>query len=115
MSMPAPPSTPIGVVLSRIFWMLFGPLMLVLLLYRTAERGAGWVTPTDIAYCVVLISLPLARWREFLGGDPRTSTGEPADLGHFRKYAVVTILVGVAAWMVTKLFAGTVAPIESTF
>ncbi len=105
MSTSPPPSTSIGVVFSRIFWMLIGPLMLVLVLYRSADRGGGWVTSTDIFYFIVLAALPVTRWVEFLGGDPRTSTGEPASIDHFRRYASVTILLGVAVWVAAKLIS----------
>jgi hypothetical protein len=98
-----PRTTPFWVVLSRVFWMLPGPLLFVLLLSKVVDSGGGWVTPLDAACLVVLGLLPLARWLEFRGGDPRTSTGEPATEAHLRKYVIVTLLVGLAAWMVAKL------------
>lgn len=110
MSAPVPPATSIGVVLSRIFWMLFGPLFLVLLLFLSSERGGGWLTPTDVVYFVVLAGLVVARWIEFRGGDPRTSTGDPATIDQLRKYAIVTILVGVMAWIAVKMLSGIAAP-----
>ena len=92
-----------GVVLSRVFWMLFGPLLLVLLLYKIIERGGGWLTSSDVAFLVVLAGLPIARWIEFRASDPRTSTGEPATQAHLQKYITVALLVGIAAWIAAKL------------
>jgi len=97
-------STSFGVVLSRIFWMLFGPLLLVLFLYKIVEGRAGRFTALDAAFLAVLVALPVARWIEFQGGDPRTSTGEPATTSHLKRYVSVTLLAGLAVWGAAKLF-----------
>ena len=99
----APQSTPIWVVLSRVFWMLFGPLILVLLLYKIVDRDGEGVASTDAIFLFVLAGLPIARWVEFRSGDPRTSTGEPATRAHMQKYVAVTLLVGAAAWIAATL------------
>lgn len=61
------------------------------------------MTSTDAGFFVLLMGLPLARWIEFRGGDPRTSMGEPATQSHLKKYITATLFVGLAAWGVAKL------------
>ena len=101
--MPTQAKTSLPVFLSRIFWMMVGPLTLVLLAFSIVIKGSGWLTLTDLAFLGVLGSLLLARWLEFQGGKPRTSTGEPATPAHLRRYAITTIVLGASAWVAANL------------
>ncbi len=61
------------------------------------------MSAADFAYFVVLASLIFARWLEFRGGDPRTATGEPAAMIHFRRYAWIVLGIGLGLWIVANL------------
>jgi hypothetical protein len=88
---------------SRIFWVILGPMLLALLTMGIVSRGNGWLTLLDLAFLAVLVAVIGARWIEFHGGAAQTSTGEPATAAHLRKYAVVTIVVGLGVWIVANL------------
>jgi hypothetical protein len=97
--MPTQSDASLPVFLGRLFWMMVGPLILVLLAFTIVIKGSGWLTLPDLAFLGVLGSLLLARWLEFRGGNPQTSTGEPATSAHLRRYAISTIVLGVSAWV----------------
>ena len=97
------PTTSPLVILARVYWMMLGPLLLALLAFTIIDRGNGWFTPADLAFLVVLGGLLLARWLEFRGGNPQTSTGEPATPAHLRRYVCGAVLLGFAAWGVANL------------
>ena len=96
-------SNSLFVMFSRVYWMAIGPAILVLLALNIINRGNGWFTPVDFAFLALLGVLLLARWIEFRGGDPHTSTGEPATPEDLRRYALYAILIGLGAWVVANL------------
>ena len=51
----------------------------------------------------VLGGLLVARWLEFRGGNPQTSTCEPATPADLRHYVLGTIVLGFGAWVVANL------------
>ena len=59
-------------VLTRLYWMMLGPLLLALLAYVVIKTGNGWLTGADIGFLAVLAGLLLARWLEFRGGNDTT-------------------------------------------
>jgi hypothetical protein len=100
---PSQLSNSLLVLISRIFWMAVGPVTLALLAFTIINKGGGWFTPTDFVFLAVLAVLLLARWIEFLGGDPHTSTGEPATPDDLRRYVLYAIILGLGAWIVANL------------
>jgi hypothetical protein len=101
---PAQRTGSLFVLFSRFFWMMCGPMMLGLLAFTIISVGRGWFTPADFGFLAVLCVLPLARWIEFRGGDPRTATGEPASPRDLRRYALGAIVLGFGVWVVANLF-----------
>ena len=87
----------------RIFWIMLGPMLLALLTLGVVSHGNGWFTGVDIAFFTVLAGIILARWVEFRGGNPLTSTGEPAEPRHLRRFAMLAAGAGVAIWIVANL------------
>ncbi len=84
---------------ARLYWMFVGPMLAALAAYQLARQAGGWVTPTNIAFLLLVASLPAARWLEFCGGSPRTSDGDPATPADLRRYALVAPLVGLGVWL----------------
>ncbi len=98
-----PPAGSLLVVVARVFWLMCGPMILLLLLFKILSDRNGWMTNNDIVYWVVLGLLPLSRWVEFRDGESTTSMGEPATSGHLRRYVVSSVLLGAGAWVLANL------------
>ena len=45
----------------------------------------------------------LGRWLEFRGGQPKTSTGEPATAADLRRYLLMTSTLGIVVWIVANV------------
>ncbi len=91
------------VIVSRIFWMMVGPMTLSLLAIGIIDIGTSWLTPVDFAFLLVLALLFLARWVEFRGGNPRTAEGKPAAPGDFRRYVLTGLPLGLGVWVIANL------------
>lgn len=98
-------STPVVPVLGRVFWMILGPCLLILVWLGGISRGGGWLTVADIAFLAIVGGLVLGRWLEFRGGTPQTSTGQPATWDQFKRYALFAILIGFSCWVLANLLA----------
>lgn len=91
-------STSLIGIFARLFWMMAGPAILLLLAYTLASNEKGWLAPSSIAFLVVLAGVVIARWL-----DPHTSEGEPTTPAHLRKYMVSTVGMGLLAWVIANL------------
>lgn len=87
----------------RLFWMIVGPMFLMVLALNIAQRATGWFTPIDLAYIVVLAGMLLGRWLEFRSGDAMTGSGEPATLADLRRYLATATLAGLGLWVLANL------------
>lgn len=96
-------TTPLIPVFGRLFWMIVGPLALVLTIYFIVTSGTGWTTTADVLYFVILGGMMLGRWMEFRGGSPETTTGEPATIADFRHYILMVVTIGPIVWVLTNL------------
>ena len=67
------------ILFGRLSWMMIGPgVLLVRAVLIVSSPRAGWRTGADIVYWIALAGMILGRYVEHRGGNPRTSTGEPA-------------------------------------
>lgn len=96
-------TTPTSVALVRVFWMVGGPFILLLLTTQIVLSGTGWLTPWDAVFGLTLVVMILARRHEFRTGDPRTSDGSPANIHDLRRYAFQVIGIGVAMWLIANI------------
>lgn len=84
-------------ITERLYWFAIGPMLMILMLLGVIndepERRIGY----SIAYLVALAGLPISRWLEMRSGKAVTAAGQPATWAHFRKYALVTLAVGLVA------------------
>jgi len=97
------PTTPFSAVAGRAFWMMIGPLGLMLCLYFIATSGTGWHTVADLLYFVILGGMILGRWLEFRGGHPETSAGDPATPADLRRYILLALTIGPALWLAANV------------
>jgi hypothetical protein len=97
------PGTSGAAVLGRVFWMLLGPALLLVLTVVIISQWSGWVTGTDVAYFIILGLMVLGRWLEFRSGTPLTATGEPATPAHLRRFIIGVLVGGTAVWVAANL------------
>ena len=90
--------------LARLFWMAVGPMILSLLTVIIVSRTSRWLSLSSVAFLVVLGGMIFARWWEFQGNNPKTSTGDPAMPADLHRYVLFTALVGLCLWVVANLF-----------
>ena len=90
-------------LLTRMYWMGFGPIFALLSLIGVAGNSTGWLTVIDSVYFVLLALLPFSRWLEFRLGKAETSAGKPATGTDLRNYLVVIAVGGLLAWAIAKL------------
>jgi hypothetical protein len=100
---PSSPTTPMAALFGRLFWMIIGPLALVVTLYSIVSSGTGWWTATDILYFLVLGGMALGRWTEFRGGNPTTCDGERATQADLRRYVLMLATIGPVAWVAANV------------
>ena len=92
------------VLLGRIVWVMFGPLLLFAIACFIVTRP-GWRIGINVAYLATLVAIVLGRCIEHLGGDPKTSTGETSTPAHLRRFTLFTLVGGLALWLVANLLA----------
>jgi hypothetical protein len=96
-------TTPLIPLFGRLFWMMIGPLALVLTIYFIATSGTGWTTTADLLYFVILGGMAIGKWLEFRGGSPETTTGEPATVADLRRYILMLVTIGPVVWVLANL------------
>jgi hypothetical protein len=87
----------------RLFWMIAGPLALVLTAQSIITSGAGWATTANVLYFIILGGMILGKWLEFRGGSPETSSGEPATAANLHRYILLVVTAGPAVWVVANI------------
>jgi hypothetical protein len=100
-----PQPTPGYALFGRLVWMLLGPMALLLMTIAVLSVGSGWLTAADFGYFAALAAMCLGRCLEFRGGDPQTSTGQPATRQHLWRYLAGAGAFGLAVWVVANLVA----------
>lgn len=107
--MSAPPShptpAPAGCLL-RLFWMLVGNAIVYGSLAMIAMNGEPFPSPLDAVAWVTVALIVLARRVDITRHAGTTASGEPATLAHWRRYAVIVVLVAAAATIVAHAIAG---------
>ena len=96
-------TTPLTAVLGRLFWMMIGPMALLLTIYFIVTSGTGWTTTADLLHFVTLGGMILGKWMEFRGGSPETSTGEHATVADLRRYILMVVTAGPVVWVIANI------------
>ena len=95
-------SQPGGGLLVRLGWMGGGTLTMLIAGFVIVSRPTWTFSGADAAFwagallAIVLRYLDVARY----GGD--TARGEPATMGHFTRYAVGVVGIGLAYWTMAQ-------------
>ena len=94
-------------MLVRIFWMMFGNLILILLLVGIFYSEKRSLSLKDYIYWVIVILLIITRYVDikYLGG--LTAKGSPASISVWYRYAIVLVIGSGSLWglaHITKYF-----------
>jgi hypothetical protein len=95
--------TSLSALFGRVFWMMIGPLALVLLAFTIVQIGSGWLTWADVGYLTVLGGMLWARWQEFRRGNAKTTDGQPATPTHWHRYVQTTLPLGLGVWVIANV------------
>jgi hypothetical protein len=93
----SPQITSISVLLGRIIWTFFGPVMLLLVTFQVATHR-GWFTPWDAAFAVLVLLMLAGRWIEQRSGEATTLWGEPSTLHDLHRYLWVLLVATAVIW-----------------
>lgn len=96
-------STSLLALLGRVFWMMIGPLSLILFAFSIVRTGSGWLTALDVGYLVVLGGMLLARWHEFHRGSAKTVDGQRATPADWRHYVQTVVPLGLVTWIAANV------------
>ena len=92
---------------ARIFWILIGNAVLLFMALDIFQRHAPFFSfaAIDLAYWITVLSLVVIRYCDikYLGG--LTSKDEPATIVHWRKYAMLLLLIAAGIWLLTHATA----------
>jgi hypothetical protein len=95
---PTPSATPAPAgCLLRLFWMLIGNAIVYALLAMIAMNRVPFPSPFDAVVWVTVVLILVARRIEITRWAGQTASGEPATLAHWRRFAVIVVLVTAAA------------------
>lgn len=90
--------------LLRVYWMAVGNLALFFCAMFAARRPAPSVL--DGLFVAVAITLIIARYIDIARFRGQTADGEPANLGHWRKYALILVPVAAGLWAFIRFAHG---------
>jgi hypothetical protein len=92
---------------ARIFWALVGNAVLLFMALAIFQRHAPFFSfaGIDLAYWIMVLLLVVIRYCDikYLGG--LTSKDEPATLVHWRKYAMLVLLIAAGIWLIAHGWA----------
>lgn len=87
---------PASVVL-RLFWALVGHAIVYISLASIVAQRHASLSPYDVIVWLTVAAMLVARRVDIVRYGGQTLYGDPADLGHFRKFAALLVLVSAAA------------------
>ena len=91
--------------LSRIYWLMFGPAILIMLALQIANRRERELGIADGLFLIGLLAIVLARWFEFRKGAALDGFGEPARPADLPRFVVGALLIGLVLWLAAKAIA----------
>ena len=95
-----PPISSGIVLLGRLAWMTFGPLLLCLMIGVILTQRSGWFTIWDVGFGAIVLLMLTGRWIEQRSGAATTATGEPATVQHFKRYVRALCPIAGGVWIV---------------
>ena len=95
---PVPKTSGLGCLL-RLMWMLAGNVVLFLSAVWISQNAAkSFVTAVDGVYAASLFAVVLSRYLDIRYFNGTTGTGEPATMRDWRRFAILVVALGLAAW-----------------
>lgn len=96
--------TPSGAsILARIYWLIGGPMVLVVTSGVIVSQGGGWLTAADVVFLVALAGIVAAKWIEFQGGGAKRSDGVLATREDLIRFSATAPAVGLLVWAAANL------------
>jgi hypothetical protein len=102
--MSAPTNQPIDkqrgilAILARPFWMFFGNFAMMICAIHIMMGESKSTKTTDIILWCAVAAMIAVRFLDVKFLDGQTATGEPAMLAHWRKYAIMLLMVAGVIW-----------------
>ncbi len=86
-----------------VFWMLIGNGILAICALVIAANQSSILNSADALYWITVGCLLVARFVDirYLGG--RTSEGNSATMAHWRRYAVILVVMSAVLWILVHL------------
>jgi hypothetical protein len=92
---------------ARIFWILIGNAVLLFMALAIFNRHAPFLSfaAIDLAYWITVLLLIVVRYCDikYLGG--LTTKDQPATIIHWRKYAMLLLLIAAGVWLIAHGWA----------
>jgi hypothetical protein len=104
-SMSERPINSIAIFFARLSWMIFGPLMLLLLLSAIWRSTEGGIAGADFAYFGIVAAMIACRFYEFRSGEALTARGDPMTSAVMARYALIVAVLGFVAYAGVKALA----------
>lgn len=90
--------------LVRLHWMAFGNAVVIFSLLLIVRNRAGFLSVLDAVFWAAVASMLIMRYVDIRHLHGCTTTGEPASMADWRRYALVLALVSAVAWLLAHAF-----------
>jgi hypothetical protein len=99
-------STQVAGCLVRIFWMVFGNLILVLTAIAIIQTQAGFaLTFRDAIFAATAVFMPAVRYVDICFLHGKTSDGQSATLSDWNRYAATVLGASLALWLLAHVIS----------
>ena len=82
----------------RVFWMLFGNIILIASVVLIFQRRDWMFHTADVVFWGTVAALVLARYLDIKLYNGLTATGKPATMSHWRMYAATLLVCSIVVW-----------------
>ncbi len=90
-------------ILLRIFWMVFGNLILFLIAFTIYEDKKAVLNLRDGIYWIIVLLLIIVRYIDIKYLDGLTAMGSPASMSHWYRYVVGLVICTGLLWGLAHL------------
>lgn len=95
---PVEASTGVG-CLARFFWFVGGNVILVVSAKYILQHHDSFLSLWDAVFWVTTFSLIAVRYLDVTRLNGQTAAGGPANIGHWRRYALLLLAGAIVAWL----------------
>jgi len=85
-------------ILARPFWMFLGNFILMICAANILMGESGSTRTSDIIFWCAVAAMIIVRFLDIKFLDGQTAAGEPASIKHWRRYAIVLVVISAAIW-----------------